>query len=434
MASKQPSDFRPKEKELPAILIDPKTKKQYTRGRFLGKGGFAKCYELTDNVTKEVFAGKIVSKGLLMKQHQKEKMSQEITIHKSLNHKHIVGFVGFFEDNENVYIVLELCRRRSLMELHKRRYLPTRLPVSCLTMAPRYDSKVSDPSFVRKPLVDLNSKQTPKSAIAVKKNTPLAPVPEGAEMKNEVPEKEAVKVADTSDSNDCYLSELLRQLDRVVENKMLDRPLIQEDEAEDPAAVPMIWISKWVDYSDKYGLGYQLCDNSVGVVFNDSTKIVLLADGENIHYIDRATNESYYTLKHFADKLSKKVTLLKYFRTYMNEHLLKAGASMTPRDGDDLSRIPHLRTWLRTRSAIVLHLTNGTLQFNFFQDHTKIILCPLMGAVTFLDDKQNFRTLRLSLIEKYGCSRELSSRLRYARSLIRERLIKKVDVEQVADT
>jgi len=27
------------------------------------------------------------------------------------------------------------------------------------------------------------------------------------------------------------------------------------DEAEDPAAHPVLWISKWVDYTDKYGLG-----------------------------------------------------------------------------------------------------------------------------------------------------------------------------------
>ena len=52
------------------------------------------------------------------------------------------------------------------------------------------------------------------------------------------------------------------------------------DEAEDPKAVPMIWISKWVDYSDKYGLGYQLCDDSMGVLYNDFTKLLLLPDGE----------------------------------------------------------------------------------------------------------------------------------------------------------
>ncbi len=55
---------------------------------------------------------------------------------------------------------------------------------------------------------------------------------------------------------------------------------LKVDDAEDPACVPMLWISKWVDYSDKYGLGYQLCDESVGVLFNDSTRLILCSSGE----------------------------------------------------------------------------------------------------------------------------------------------------------
>jgi hypothetical protein len=49
---------------------------------------------------------------------------------------------------------------------------------------------------------------------------------------------------------------------------------------------------------------------------------------------------------------------------YMKEHLLKAGANMTIREGDELSRIPSLKTWFRTSRAVVLYLTNGTLQVN----------------------------------------------------------------------
>jgi polo-like kinase 1 len=41
---------------------------------------------------------------------------------------------------------------------------------------------------------------------------------------------------------------------------------------------------------------------------------------------------------------------------------LKAGASIAPRPGDEMSRLPFLRTWLRTRNAIILHLSNGTIQ------------------------------------------------------------------------
>ena len=36
-----------------------------------------------------------------------------------------------------------------------------------------------------------------------------------------------------------------------------------------------IWVSKWVDYSSKYGLGYLLSNGSTGVFFNDATKIIL---------------------------------------------------------------------------------------------------------------------------------------------------------------
>lgn len=38
------------------------------------QGGFARCYELTDEVTKQVYAGKVVSKSVLVKPHQREKV------------------------------------------------------------------------------------------------------------------------------------------------------------------------------------------------------------------------------------------------------------------------------------------------------------------------------------------------------------------------
>lgn len=49
-------------KEIPEVLCDDSTGKRYTRGRFLGKGGFAKCFEITEVGTKQVLAGKIVPK------------------------------------------------------------------------------------------------------------------------------------------------------------------------------------------------------------------------------------------------------------------------------------------------------------------------------------------------------------------------------------
>ena len=36
------------------------------------------------------------------------------------------------------------------------------------------------------------------------------------------------------------------------------------------------WVTKWIDYSSKYGLGYILNNGNTGVYFNDSTKILEL--------------------------------------------------------------------------------------------------------------------------------------------------------------
>ncbi|KAL4624471.1 serine/threonine-protein kinase PLK1-like [Arapaima gigas] len=559
-------------KEIPDILVDPRTTKRYMRGRFLGKGGFAKCYEITDMETKEVFAGKVVPKSLLLKPHQKEKMSMEITIHKSLEHPHVVGFHGFFEDEDFVYVVLEICRRRSLLELHKRRKAVTEpearyymrqtiqgcqylhnnrvihrdLKLGNLFLNDDLDVKIGDFGLATKIEFDGERKKTlcgtpnyiapevlckkghsfevdiwslgcilytllvgkppfetsclKETYIRIKKNEytiprhinplaaslikrmlhadpmlrptigdlltdefftsgyvplrlpttcltvpprfsiapsslepdhrkPLSALNRGTESPVEkMEQKEEPPVREESEPADCYLSDMLKQLNSVNASKPSERVVIRQEEAEDPACVPIFWISKWVDYSDKYGLGYQLCDNSVGVLFNDSTRLIMYDDGDRLQYIDRNSEETYLRVRSYPSTLTKKITLLKYFRNYMSEHLLKAGANITPRDGDELARLPYLRHWFRTKSAIVLHLSNGTVQINFFQDHTKLILCPLMAAVTYIDEKREFRTYKMSLIEQYGCSKELASRLRYARTMVEKLLASKSSV------
>ncbi|XP_077130659.1 serine/threonine-protein kinase PLK1 [Ranitomeya variabilis] len=552
-------------KEIPEILVDPRTRRRYLRGRFLGKGGFAKCYEITDLGNREVYAGKIVPKTMLLKPHQKDKMTMEIAIQRSLAHRHVVGFHGFFEDNDFVYVVLELCRRRSLLELHKRRkavtepearyylrqtiqgcqylhsnkvihrdlklgnlflnddmevkigdfglatkvefdgerkktlcgtpnyiapevlgkkghsfevdiwslgcimytllvgkppfetaclketylrikkneysipkhinpvaaaliqkmlrsdpntrptidelltdefftsgHIPNRLPTTCLTVAPRFSIAPStiDPSF-RKPLTAINKGQ----------DSPMVEKPAPTKDEEMVP-------SEFMEPADCYLSDMMQQLNSVNAAKPSEKALVRQEEAEDPACNPIFWVSKWVDYSDKYGLGYQLCDNSVGVLFNDSTRLIMYNDGDSLQYIERNNSESYLNVRSYPSTLTKKITLLKYFRNYMSEHLLKAGGNIIPREGDELARLPFLRTWFRTRSAIILHLSNGTVQINFFQDHTKLILCPLMAAVSYIDEKREFHTYKLSLIEEFGCCKELASRLRYARTMV----------------
>ena len=298
-------------------------------------------------------------------------------------------------------------------------YIPSSLPVSCLTMAPRLNNgrlsiMPTDLLSPRKPLIERNQEQK-----QIKPNDQHLIRPEeiGRKVLRNV---ELIRPECSLNSNG--VNDLFLQLKKLLQAKIEIKSM--NDEAEDPAATPIFWISKWVDYTDKYGVGYQLCDNSVGVYFNDATRIVLLADSHNLQYIERNGTESFYTFDKYPEDLYKKITLLKYFRNYMNEHLLKlekANGDKEARKEDDITRLPYLNNWFRTRSAIVFHLTNDTVQINFFQDHTKLILCPHMGAVTYINEKRDFQTFRFSLIEKYGCSEAVATRLKYARD-VTERL------------
>lgn len=84
-----------------------------------------------------------------------------------------------------------------------------------------------------------------------------------------------------------------------------------------------------------------------------------------MHFIGKDGTEKYLTVTEFPKSLEKKVKLLSYFKRYMIEHLVKAGGSAVVAETDNMSRIPHLHTWFRTTCAVVMHLTNGSVQVIF---------------------------------------------------------------------
>jgi len=61
------------ENDIPKFISDSNDKTNYVRGKFLGKGGFARVHELIDLKSNAVFAGKIIHKSRISKPHHKEK-------------------------------------------------------------------------------------------------------------------------------------------------------------------------------------------------------------------------------------------------------------------------------------------------------------------------------------------------------------------------
>lgn len=103
---------------------------------------------------------------------------------------------------------------------------------------------------------------------------------------------------------------------------------------------PSAWVARYVDKSAKFGLGFFLSDGTVGVRFNDASKIALEATGKAFEYVERPRRKprarvttgiglapetgdlmdhwhaprSRHSLHDYSPGLEKKVKLLKYFR------------------------------------------------------------------------------------------------------------------------
>ncbi|ORY31914.1 kinase-like domain-containing protein [Naematelia encephala] len=104
----------------PLTIRDRERGWTYARVGFLGEGGFARVYEVVDQ-HGERRAVKVVAKESIRTKKNKTKLWAEIKLHQMLSHPNIVRFDDCFEDDENVYMVLELCDNGSLMDLLRRR-------------------------------------------------------------------------------------------------------------------------------------------------------------------------------------------------------------------------------------------------------------------------------------------------------------------------
>jgi polo-like kinase 1 len=227
---------------------------------------------------------------------------------------------------------------------------------------------------------------------------------------------------------------------------------------------PTKWVTRYVDYTSKYGLGFLLNDGryvclasscvlllflhlsdifvlfdifSSGVYFNDSTKTVLEAEGDSFQYIERKKSAgdsprrgepsiTLHTLSNYPESLQKKVTLLKHFRNYLIEQQQKSEDSgwyfHSGRDFVGGSRhMVYLKKWVRTKHAIFFRLSDQTVQIVFY-DHTEVLLTPDERYITYVDKNKSRKTYFLT-DDVVGCNPEIAKRLKYTKEILQQLLV-----------
>uniref|UniRef100_A0A8C6VCI1 polo kinase n=1 Tax=Naja naja TaxID=35670 RepID=A0A8C6VCI1_NAJNA len=82
-------------------------------------------YKFTDMSTNRVYAVKVLSLQRVARLGNGGKVQCEIELHSQLQHRNVVGFHRHFADQENIYLVLEYCSRKSLAHILKVRGMLT---------------------------------------------------------------------------------------------------------------------------------------------------------------------------------------------------------------------------------------------------------------------------------------------------------------------
>ena len=143
-------------------------------------------------------------------------------------------------------------------------------------------------------------------------------------------------------------------------------------------------LNKLVDL--RYGFGYQLSDKTVGVLFNEGTRICQTtvtseADNQCFEFTDMLGKSVAWRSSSpppsFID-LNSRLKLLDYFSRYMEENLaegviLSLCANQMKVSTRHRSVIPQVVRWTRNPSAVIMELNNGSVQINFIRDHAKVI-------------------------------------------------------------
>ncbi|XP_026675406.1 serine/threonine-protein kinase PLK1-like isoform X1 [Ceratina calcarata] len=203
-------------------------------------------------------------------------------------------------------------------------------------------------------------------------------------------------------------------------NKLRNHPPVKD-------LVPL-FITKWIDYSNKYGLGFQLSDRSVGILFNDHTKISYTHDRRRVEYVTTEDEVTRFQKEEdVPTALQKKLLLLQRFTQYMDKFMTEGGEIKRHRAPTRNSRnscVPRMRRWFRTDKTIVMELTVPLLQVNFFEDHTKLVVSqesPNKGyLVTYIDTSRKTSSYWLNDIRDLGCTADLYERLYHVYQVSKE--------------
>ncbi|XP_041619277.1 inactive serine/threonine-protein kinase PLK5 isoform X6 [Vulpes lagopus] len=125
---------------------------------------------------------------------------------------------------------------------------------------------------------------------------------------------------------------------------------------------PILWAPKWVDYSSKYGFGYQLSDGGSGVLLRDGTHMALRPPGDRVCYVPGRGELETFTPRDVPRPLAAKLAVLRLFTCCLRRRRVRQeGARPSP---PPAAPSLCLLRFLVSERALLLLFSDGTVQIS----------------------------------------------------------------------
>jgi len=177
----------------------------------------------------------------------------------------------------------------------------------------------------------------------------------------------------------------------------------------------LTYVKFYVDYSSKYGVGYELNNGSFGVYFNDLTKIILGPNGEEFCYFIKDNYNCYHINKYPKDNkdLNKKVNLLNSYKKFFEE---KYKSKINNIKKCENKPYVYVKKWMRTKHAIFFRFSNKIIQCIFI-DKTEIIFVSSDNSIYYINKKgEKFKYFSKTALD--SSNKEMTKRFKYFKDIL----------------
>ena len=186
-----------------------------------------------------------------------------------------------------------------------------------------------------------------------------------------------------------------------------------------------IYVKTYLNYNERFGVGYILNNGDIGVYYRDKTILLLNKDKEKYLYIDKEEQKKIYNKDTIPEFLNNKIKILNGFINYFKKHKKEGDNNLNENHKKENDVDIYVKCVIIDKKLIILKLSND-VEHNFFADKIEIIMSKNENKLTYIEKNRTKTNLNLNESFNNYC-RDLHRRIKYIQYANVEFLTKEIN-------